>query len=397
MNVIEYKSRGNPIVFCCIDHVHRYSSAWTQELIKNLADYSISNITAKDYDVLQSQNEDAALKRAVELGYKYAVVFSTGTEYVNGREFFFEIEKLAKTDFYIYGHILDRGDAYYELHDQCYLINLSKFVELGQPAVGQVSLGCEHSQIEPARSLENIHDNYTPYWIAAGSSSKVYKHKLHGWNIISKILDSGGSISAFNDQVRNNKKHYYPEYQQEFLKHLSWAYARYNYCANDFVHTANSDTVRPADADYEQIITPASGQWFVDVISKDKPVTVVYYDYNQKALDYWKINAPRIENVSYEFVKIDLLGVYDISALIKPTTKKTLINLSNIFCYEGTAMFSSLEYRLHKEKEILAAVPKDWTVLSSLHSYYGFTNYSNDVTITDLPKPTWHFGGDWIG
>lgn len=397
MNVIEFKSCGNPIAFCCIDHTHRYVSAWAQELIKNLADYSISNIVAKNYDVLQSQNEDAVLRRAVELGYKHAVVFSTGTEYINGQEFFDEIEKLVHHDFYIYGHILDRHDAYYELHEQCYLINLSKFVELGQPPIGQLLLGSEHCQVEPTRSLENIHDNYTPHWISPGLESKAYQHKLHGWNIISKVLAAGGTISAFNNNIRNNKKHYYPENQQEFLKQLSWAYARYNYCANEFIHTANTDTVSPPDTGYEQIITPASGQWFVEVISKDRPVTVIYYDYNQQALDYWKINAPKIENVSYEFVKIDLLGIYNPSDLIKPTDKKTLINLSNIFCYEGTAMFSSLEYRLHKEKEILSAVPKDWTVVFSLHSYYGFTNYSNDVTISNLPKPTWHFGGDWIG
>jgi hypothetical protein len=396
MNVIEFKSQGKSIVFCCIDHTHRYASAWTRELIKNLADYTISNITAKGYDILQSQNEESALSLAVARGYDYAVVFSTGTEFINGWDFFTEVETLTNNDFYIYGHILDRSEAYYELHDQCYLINLSKFKELGQPTIGQSALGIEHKQIAPTRSIENLHDNYTPQWISAGSQERTYKHKLHGWNIISKILEVGGTISAFSDSVRNSKKHYYPENQQEFLKHLSWAYARYNYCANEFVHTANSDTVRPLDNGYEQIITPASGEWFTDVIAKDKPVTVIYYDYNQKSLDYWQQHAPKIDNVTYEFIKIDLLGVYDVSMLVNKTRRKTLINLSNIFCYEGTAMFSSLEYRLHKEKEILSSIPEEWTVLASLHSCYGFTNCSKGVTISNLPKPTWHFGGDWI-
>jgi len=396
MNVIEFKSQGKPIVFCCIDNTHRYASAWARELIKNLADYTISNITAKGYDILQSQSEESALSLAVDQGYDYAVVFSTGTEFINGWDFFTEIEKLTNCEFYIYGHILDRDEAYYELHSQCYLVNLLKLKELGQPSIGQAVLGSVHKQIEPTRSIENLHDDYTPQWISTGSQEKIYKHKLHGWNIISKILEAGGTISAFSDSIRNSKKHYYPENQQEFLKHLSWAYARYNYCANEFVHIKNTETFNHVGTDYEQVITPASGEWFIDVIAKDKPVTVIYYDYNQKSLDYWQQHAPTIDNVTYEFVKIDLLGVYDISTLVKPTTKKTLINLSNIFCYEGTAMFSSLEYRFYKEKEIRSLIPKEWTVLVSLHSCHGFTKCSKGVTISNLPKPTWHFGGDWI-
>jgi hypothetical protein len=396
MNVIQFNSQNNPIVFCFIDRTHQYTSAWTIELVKNLADYTISNITKKGFDILQSQDEDSALLRAVELGYKYAVVFSTGTEFINGREFFKEIEHLINTDFYVYGHILDRGDAYYELHHQCYLLNLEKYQKLDCPTVGQTVLGSVHQQQVPRRSVENIHDNYTPLWISSGNYDRVYNHRLHGWNLVSKILEAGGTIFAFDEKIRNNKKHYYPENQTEFLKHIAWAHSRYQYCANEFIHTDNTETIKCIEKNYEQIITPASGAWFVDYICKDRPVTVVYYDYNQKALDYWKENAPIIENVSYKFLKIDLLGVFDISKIITDITKKTLINLSNIFCYEGTAIFSSLEYRLIKEKQITTLLPADWTVLISLRSYHGFTNEEKDVTITKLTKPTWHYGRDWI-
>jgi hypothetical protein len=236
---------------------------------------------------------------------------------------------------------------------------LSKFKELGRPTIGQTVLGNEHQQIAPNRTVENIHDNYTPLHISAGTEKRTYKHKLHGWNIISKVLLAGGTISAFNDNIRNSKKHYYPEHQREFLKHVSWAYARYNYCANEFVHTANSDTVRPTDRDYEQIITPASGEWFTEVIAKDKLVTVIYYDYNQQSLDYWKQHAPKISNVTYEFIKIDLLGVYDISLFVKDSTKKTVISLSNIFCYEGTAAKYSLKHRLLAQENLVCKLRTD--------------------------------------
>jgi hypothetical protein len=395
MNVVEFKSRNNLIAFCFIDNTHRYKSAWTREVIKNIADYTISNLTAKGYSVYQSENEDSALNRVTDLGYKYAVVFSTGTEFINGDNFFTEINRLIENDFYIYGHILDRGDAYYELHHQCYLISLDKYRSLGCPVIGQTDLGNSHRQQIPDRSLENIHDDYTPLWINSGTIKRNYNHKLHGWNIISAILNAGGAIVAFDESIRANKKHYYPENQSEFLKHISWAHARYHYCANEFVHTENTEVIGSIATDYEQIITPASGIWFKNYISKSHPVTVVYYDYNQQSLDYWKLNAPIIDNVTYKFVKVDLLGIYNLEDLIADTDKKTLINLSNIFCYEGTAMFASLEYRLQKEKELRDAIPKHWTTIIITSSISGFTNSGNDLKITKLIKPTWHIGGDW--
>jgi hypothetical protein len=395
MNVVEFKSKSNPIAFCFIDNIHQYKSAWTQELIKNLSDYTISNLSVKGYDVYQSESEDDALSRVVEMNYTHAVVFSTGTEFINGRDFFKEIESLVKTDFYVYGHILDRGDAYYELHHQCYLINLKKYQELGCPEIGQTKLGNSHQTQVPRRSMENIHDNYTPLWIEPGNYDRVYNHKLHGWNLVSKILAAGGTVYAFDEKIRNNKKHYYPEAQIEFLKHVSWAYSRYQHCANEFIHTSNTELVNAPNNDYEQIITPASGTWFVDYIKTDHPVTVVYYDYNQKSLDYWQANAPVINNVTYKFVKVDLLGKYSVEQLIVNLEKKTLINLSNIFCYEGTAMFSSLEYRLQKEIELINMIPANWTIVSSMSSTQGFTNQQNNVKLVKLTKPTWHYNGDW--
>ena len=394
MNVVKFKSQGNPIAFCFIDNTHRYQSSFTRELIKNLADYTISNLTAKGYDVYQSEHEDSVLNMAVELKYEYAVVFSTGTEFINGSEFFKQIEILIDTDFYVYGHILDRGEAYYELHHQCYLINLKKYKELECPEIGQTMLGSPYQQLVPHRSEENIHDGYTPLWIKPGSQNHTYGHKMHGWNIISKILNAGGTVNSFNHIVRDNKKHYYPEVQSEFLKHVSWAYSRYTHCSNDFIHTHSTENTNPPDNDYEQIITPASGAWFIDYINKEHPVTVVYYDYNQRALDYWKLNAPIIKNVTYRFVKIDLLGVYNPDELILDVNKKTLINFSNIFCYEGTAMFCSLEYRLQKQREIVELLPKDWTIIYSMFSSHGFTENTKDTRLLELTKPTWHVG-DW--
>jgi len=393
MNVIEFKSQRKPLAFCFIDNTYQYQSSWSKELIKNLSDYSISNIFSKGYDIFQSQNPDTVLRHVAELNYSHAVVFSTGTEFINGRGFFNEIEKLTSLDFFLAGHILDRGDAYYELHHQCYIVNLKKYKEFNYPVIGQQELGSKHTQTVPYRDMNNIHDDYTPRWITHGSNIKhEYLHKCHGWNILSVALENQEIVLVFENNIRNNKKHYYPENQKEFLKNISWAHSRYDYCANEFVHTDHTDGPITVDYDFEQIITPASGCWFAEHINKDTPINIILYDYNDKALDYWKTNVPIFDNVTYEFVKINLL-TDNFNKLIKNQSKKTLFNISNILCYEGTAMFYSLEYRLHKEIDIRLQIPDNWQVVGSEFSWTGFAETITDIK--NLKKPTWHMNGDW--
>lgn len=392
MNVIEYKSFSHPICYCVVDNTYQYGSAWTKELIKNQADFTISNIVSKKYDVFQGTNEDQLLNHVAALGYSHAVVLSSGTEFVNGSTFFTAVRELVKEDFFIAGHILDRGEAYYELHHQCFIVNLTTYRQLGAPCVGKQDLGDRHSQLEPVRSKENIHDDYTPISVESSSNEREYNHKLHGWNILSAAFNNKLPVLVFNEKIRNGKKHFYPENQLEFLNQIQWAYQRYNYCSTTFVHTAHTDEISIDNDNIEQIITPASGAWFADYV-KGRQVHVIFYDYNQASLDYWKTNAPVEEGTTYEFIKLDLLSD-DISPLIKNKDKKTLFNISNIFCYEGTAMFYSLEYRLKREMDLYKQLPNDWKVMASIHSWTGFAE--SPSSIADLKRPTWHTNGDWV-
>lgn len=398
-NIVRYTSSGCDIAYIIVDRIDTYQSNWTKELIKNISDYTVSDVWSKGYDVLVGLDEDELLQYAANR-YSYAVVISTGTEFINGSNFFDAVKELTTQDFFLAGHILDRKEAYYELHHQCYIINLSKYKELDMPEIGQQQLGDVHRQDVPLRSSINIHDDYTPIWVSGGDDSRDYRHKLHGWNILSRAFENDLPVVVFNNNFRDNKKYYYPENQQEFLKHISWAYARESYCANEHVHFKNTEYVRIEDKDFECVITPASGTWFLPYIAKDKPVKVIYYDYNQSSLNYWEQHAPVLENVTYEFIKIDLLGFCDYSQFSKSTTK-TIINLSNIFCYEGTSMFSNLVYRNYKEGELLKNIPSEYYTFFNSRSclaFYNAQHYGKNiqpVSIKKLLKPTWH-SYDWV-
>lgn len=407
MNIVKYipPNFNETVAFCFIDNTHTYQSDWIRELIKNQADYTISNLYDRKFTVLQCMDEDVALRGAVSRGFKHAVVFSTGTEFINGDNFFNELQNLVNADYFVAGHILDRDDAYYELHAQCYVVNLSRYQQLGSPKLGKQELGVTHTQTEPNRSDDNYHDYYTPKSVNRGWGERTYKHKCHGWNLLSVALAHDEPIIVFNENIRNNKKHYYPESKPDFVKASDWIYYRQQVCAQEFVHTASTENAPIApDVKIQQVLTPASGTWFTNFIDTDNPVRVIFYDYNLRSLDYWREHAPKLDNVTYEFIHWDLLS-QELPVELDPTLP-TLVNLSNIFCYEGTTFFAPLHHRVNKEnmliEKIRDTVPNAYVYFST-RAATGFTDLkliaqASDMEVTDittLRKPTWHTNLDW--
>ena len=407
MNVIKFNSFDTkPLVFCMLDTTPHITDPWIKEIAKNQADYTLQNLYNKGYTVLQGTNEDDLLVEASK-EYDYACVFSTGTEFTNGENCIDALLAECTDDFLVKGHILYRTGAYYELHQQCYLINLKNYRELGYPEVGQQSLGEMHTQIRPLRSVENIHDDYTPLWIKQGDVEQNYHHKCHGWNIVRVALEHY-PVTAFNDRIRNNKKHLYPESPKDFYKHVSYVYSKERYCANEFVHTGHTEWSNKTINNLRQVVAPASGEWYKSMLDTTKPCVVVLYDYNPQSLEYWRQNVERLPNVTYHFIHWDLLGEFvDVLSLLdSKLLNDTLINLSNIFCYEGTATLASTRYRLEKENELVNFLKENaefaWVNFAARASS-GFIDKNDYIqrvidtpvySIKDLKAPTWHYA-DW--
>ena len=415
-NIIEFKSlsdQKSKTAFCFVDTTGRAASAWVQEIVKNQSEYTISNVVGKFYDLYQGIDEDALLNHAADLNYEYAVVFTTGTEFINGYSFFEQIEELIGTGTALAGHILDRGDAYYELHQQCYLINLKTYTHLGRPVVGNQELGQLHQQYDPIRSKENYHDNYTPLWVQSGQSTKTFNHQCHGWNILSTFLNNDQPVAVFNHQTRSSKIHLYPEFVNDFNKNVNWIYKRQQVCSTEFIHTSNTEWDFNPNLKFKQIVTPASGIWYGAMIDSNEHATVIFYDYNSKALDYWRSNVPPAPNIEYKFVLLDLLvDEFDIRSLIDTTiSDSTIINFSNIFFYEGTACLQPMHYRLSREAAILENIKlyapdayvsfnmRSAGAFGSKNHLHGELTKAADIEILhpkDLVKPTWRFNQDWL-
>lgn len=340
------------IIFGIVNDISTYANQEIRTTIQNILDFTISNLYVKGYKVTIDSDEDRLLKSFAN--YNYAVIMSPGTEYINGSAFFDSLNDLITTDFFLAGHILDRTkyDAYYELHHQCYVINLKYYRELNYPIVGKLEYNSPHQQIEPSRSAENFHDDYTPKFVSTGTDIKTYSNRCHGWNLLRLAFENDLPVLVFDDSVRNNKKHYYPESEQDYYKQAEYIEYKLNYCKNEHVHKNNTECSNGLTGPYNQVVIPASGNLYLDLIDQG---VVVFYDYNQKSLDYYKENCVRKDSIDYKFVKTDLLNDLDLVDHLN-SDLKTLVNLSNVFCYEGTAAKYSLQHRLSAQNNLVNAL-----------------------------------------
>ena len=342
------------IVFCIVNDIDNYASEKIKSTITNIANYTIANLKTKGYEVLVDKNEDKLLQLATR--YDYAVVMSPGTEYINGTAFFEALEELIKRDFFVAGHILDRTmhSAYYELHHQCYVVNMAVYNAYKGPTVGFFQKDVQHTQLEPKRSTSNIHDDYTPHFLHTGTDLVTYNHKCHGWNFLRIAFENNLPVIVFEDSIRNNKIHYYPESEEDFNQHYHLIKEKLDYCKNEFIHTDNTERTTGITEKYEQIVIPASGTLYLDLIDSGR---VVFYDYNQKALDYWKELCPQKPHIDVVFVYTNLLEELSLVDYIDPDLK-TLVNLSNIFCYEGTVAKYSLDHRINAQNALVEKLEK---------------------------------------
>lgn len=401
----------NDLVFCILDNTHTYSNAWHRELVKNITDFCLQNITIQGYTVLQDTNEEQLLKAAAAIDARYAVVLAAGTEFITHYVFFDLLNNLiSQQDFFILGHVLDRKDCYYELHQQCYVINLDQYKDLGCPAIGQQEFFSQHAQSTPIRSDETYHDEHTPIWVKAGTKTTIYEHKAHGWNILSLAFKNKLPVLVFNEKFRAAKKHYYPEYESSFLQEINYAYKRANFCSGLAVYPINSEQMKfDVPGPLRQLIVPASGLGWIEHLARigyDETTVVKFFDYSPPTLEYlkevvawdgrdypaffkefmtrkysylensdfiaycgpqdiaaewakfsdqfdWSVLWADIRSkVRFEFHLTNLLDSTDELDWIETVEGISMINISNIFNYIGTATFYSMKQRVHAERAL---------------------------------------------
>lgn len=192
-------------------------------LTKNITEYWVQENENYYLPTTCNKDPDAVLKWADVAGLKYLMIVAMGTNLSKQDNFYHVLPKFLENNlnFAVAGHILDKGDKFYELHHQCFIINMDWWRANGQPLIGKEEFSAPWSTVKPIRSEENWHDNYTPHWIAQGNAIENYAGKRFGWNIIDTALKSGSSVVSFNESMRESKYYIYPEVTKDFHSKIS--------------------------------------------------------------------------------------------------------------------------------------------------------------------------------
>jgi hypothetical protein len=403
------------IAFCILDIIDNCQSGEAREVCANLTDFLIHRADHYHYDIFISKDEDELLKTAADNGYRHAVLISGGTSLGLSDRLFDAVEDQCNEDFFISGHILDRGDhsyykknACFELHQQFYIINLEQYKELGYPIVGNEEW-VEYQQVAPLRSEECLHgDPEIPAWMKKGTELKTYSVKLHGWNILNVGLENDKLLIPLTRRIRDSKKYLYYEHDHVFLRQLA-DIKYYQFFGMNFFAGWNSDRLRddlPFDGPVEQYASVGIGfNWIknLEIIKFTENTKVIFTDINYNCLMfmkkmvnewngknyadfYWEHkpmlpnNPPhipdtykdqiaeqwdkflttvddwdglwaKVKNLTYEYILIDYTASFNFDWL--EAGKKTLLNLSDLYNHSPFIASTSMKYRISCENNLL--------------------------------------------
>lgn len=433
--------KKSQIVYCVVDNTNWDISGWAKEISINLTDQFIFKACNKDYDVWIDQSVDTLLREvSKENFYTHAVLIATGTSLKLNDKLFSAVEEFCKNEFSLAGHILDRKEEYYEVHHQFFIVNLLDYKRVGMPLVGQESKE-HHTQIEPIRSNENVHDDYVPLWVKQGTLTKEYQGKKHGWNLISQLLANNKVVIDIGKDIRNYKSYLYYEYDHVFMRELPNLYY-YQFFGSNFVPSTNSDLIMSSleiDGPVEQYITIGTGfNWInnLTLLNFTTDTTVIFTDVNPRCLEFmekmvttwdgenygafykehvigmipagsvsipeeyfdsateqwekfktmfsdWSSVWSKIKSLKYKFVLVNYVSSYNLN-WIEPC-KRTVFNISDVFTYTPFTFITSLKYRIACENRLINSLKE---VDENIHLLFS-TRASDSYKIID---PGMRFG-----
>lgn len=390
--------------------------------------------------------------------YDIVILQSVGN-FINRNKFFIEVDNYVREnpDFFILAFTLDwhseKGYGYIECHHQLMVINVNIWKKIGRPMFGTWEDG-EKELPNYSRSNENFHDNYTPYWIKGEPGFTKHNKVSPGWNFLKIALEKGYRIDNFSEDMRACRLYIYPEFESENLykgiksknhelvnnpNQKKWIKNMFNTSLTVWIFNSEIYRFQTDMESYDTYIGPASGFKYLDYLNYRPNGKFVFYDINQKALDWiknlqenWdgedfynylqkspeedkkhfkfiygkKLNKETIDknlNVLYQdlggksefqrlwnlfktsetkFIKTDILNPTDLeNLLLESKTKLAFFNFSNIFATDFTLLDYTIAEIEKKYDNFLNAVSKAFIQ----YTLYGSNIDGNWQTLHNIP------------
>jgi hypothetical protein len=196
------------------------------EKLTNLTDFWLFNaqLDLRKYDiqldVLYFINEDELLRYGLNGGYDFIIGNWIGHLLRPAKNDKYHVIKdtveLCKNSDGLVGHIISYDNKIPYFYKEFWCVDVNKYIDLGSPK-------WESSDSFPDfdRSVENFHDNYTPYYLTpkTGISENIIQIKW-GTGLIKCWLDNKLKVINFPKEIRELKHHLYPENHELLRKYF---------------------------------------------------------------------------------------------------------------------------------------------------------------------------------
>ena len=383
----------------------------TQGITQNLLDFysfkyrRIPQVQADDFVKLCNTAYDSGFKKLLlcRQGIILRNFIEKSKEYWNNQY----------KDCVIVGHVLDRGEEWWQIHPQCMFLDLEWWVSNGRPEFGDKQFDdIEWTAPKIARSEKTLgqrDQTYNPTDIWATGETVQVKGKWEGHNLLRLAMEQNKKVGIWDNNLRDGKEYLYGEMMDHYEKlyqvgHDLWD-ARW-YCANtEDLETkrkshicktvfSTSGGISPiANAYINNLeeggklicydIDPVSVsmQWqisknwdgknwskFVNDYKKENPIIGGRYvcerdlpfmdEYLEQLGDdfvqWWNTTYKTFQ---HDFRVIDLMAKHKVTTMleeeISDDDRKVFIDVSNAFNYEINSILYSKNIRLQLEKDYL--------------------------------------------
>lgn len=329
-----------------IDYAEDTKDSYVSTL-KNCTNVSINFMESSTINEIKDDELISILRKLKKLDYKYAVLWAEGSWPTDEGLDEAIIKSFSTYDnWLVAGHILNFKNKDPRFHEQCVIVNLSEIDKI-KWLVNDDILKKKYTVSE-----ENIHDDYTPYWIkpAEGNSGTISPANVFD-RFLWISLKEGYTVLNIDFDIRNKKVCVYPEDEQQWTQ----LYANKKYwntltkkqqrnfvydikennpdkkplfeflnMSNNMIYVTNTEEVpHDEDRDIEILICPASGlSQFKHIANNLKSMEqVIWVDFSKPQMDwlqnlirnwnginfkeYYENNKPEKINIIYDESKVD--------------------------------------------------------------------------------------------